>query len=426
MRHFFSGTLLLIPLFYLPSHAINEAVESLVMFETRANAVATRSHKPVAMPHFEIPLDMLELDFAERFNPELRKHLIFEKKGKKFVRWVLNPEDTKWHRELDAHFLETKGLVLEKKYYFTGYQTASRSYIVEDPGKTVSFSIKSSTDTTGGHWADKPQRVDDATESRKNADFLHEVQKHLKFEYIVVMDEPAIIKAVGPDQALVIRDLMDLPQSRSGKLYLPGFSALHEKMGSEIARLNGSKDPYAFWTKHYIQATGRAMGELAARTGMQFDSPHSQNFLIELTTDFKPTGRIVIRDMADFYLNRDFMMQMAPDHLKGYYEGNILSNIRAGFGPLHGNQSPSWVPDAKYTAWLDVFYKEFDRMFFKTSGLKKSAVTASQQQQNLRYFGRNYTVDKEGSNAVKKFWSNLKTYKSPKGILNCSYVFMVK
>ena len=237
------------------------------------------------------------------------------------------------------------------------------------------------------------------------------------------MDEPAILKAPGIDQAVVIRDIGEIQNDKSGKYYLPGFSALHDVNGRKIAELNGSKDPFAFWTKHYIEATGRALGELAARTGMQLDSPHSQNFLIELDTNYKPTGRIVIRDMADFYVHSRYMEAMSPQHLEGYYEKNILNKISASFGPLHGNKFPSWVSVKRYAAWKDVFYQAFEKSFFNKSGLRRSDVLTNASSLNGHYFSKSYTVSTEGSERNIQFWQNLEKYKSPRGILNCSYVF---
>ena len=274
------------------SQALTLATQNLVLFETSANAVSIRSSKAIPMPHFEIPLSLLEVDFAERFSPKIRDQLIFEVDGVKMVRWVLNPEDTMWYLKVQEYFAK-KGLVLGKKYYFTGYKTASRSYIVEDPEKKVQFSVKSSTNVTGGNWASKQQPVGEAIDSRLNADFLMQQQDKLRFKNIVLMDEPAILKSPEINQAVVIRDLADLNNPKSGFQYVPGFSVLHEALGKRIATLNGSDDPFQYWTENYIKPVGRALGEFAARTGMQFDSPHSQNFLVEMDSNFAPTGRML-------------------------------------------------------------------------------------------------------------------------------------
>lgn len=404
--------------------ALTESARKLVNFETKANAVSKRENKHFRMPHFEIPLSMLEVDFAERLSPKIREQLIFKKNGKDMVRWILNPEDTAWYLKVQEYFL-AKGLKLEKKYHFTGYQTASRSYIVEDPDKKVQFSVKSSTNVTGGHWADKQQPVGEAIDSRLNADFLADIQEKLKFEHLVIMDEPAIIKAPAIDQAVVIRDLADLNVRSSGKIYVPGFSVLHEEWGREIASRNGSNNPYEFWTEHYIKAVGRALGEFAARTGLQFDSPHSQNFLVELDTAMKPTGRIVLRDLADLYIYKPMMETLNKDS-KTYFEqftqkGNILASIAAGFGPLHGNEAPSWVTADEYFYWKNDFFKEFEKTFSEVSGLSTMDFKNNHGEINGKYFGNKYVV-KKSTETGAKYWKSMLQDQVPKGIFNCSYV----
>ncbi len=407
------------------TQALTIPAKYLVHYETKANAVSNRDNSPIPMPHFEIPLNLLELDFADRLSAKIRDQLVFEVDGVKMVRWILNPEDTMWFIKVQKHFAK-KGLVLEKKYYFTGYKTASRSYIVEDPEQKVQFSVKSSTDVTGGNWASKQQPVGEAIDSRLNADFLMQQQEKLRFKNFVIMDEPAIIKLPAIDQAVVIRDLADLNNKKSGLQYIPGFSVLHEEIGQRIATLNGSDDPLAYWTENYVKPVGRALGEFAARTGMQFDSPHSQNFLVEVDSGLVPTGRIVFRDMADLYIYKDMMAVLNPE-AKSYFKKftqkeNILNYIAAGFGPLHGNESPGWVNSAQYSKWNDIFFNEFEKEFEMDSGLSLKDFKTKNGQQSAKYFQNGYSVGKESA-AASKFWENMKTVGTPLGILNCSFIF---
>lgn len=405
--------------------ALTTATKYLAYYETKANAVSTRDNTAIPMPHFEIPLNMLELDFAKRLSPAIRDQLVFQKGNQTFVRWILNPEDTVWFTNVQMYFLK-KGLKLEKQYYFTGYKTASRSYLVEDPDKKVQFSVKSSTNVTGGNWASKQQPVGEAIDSRLNADFLMEMQNKLKFKNFVFLDEPAIIKLPQVDQAVVIRDLADLNNEESGKMYIPGFSVLHEEIGKRIAMVNGSNNPEKYWTENYIKPVGRALGELAARTGMQFDSPHSQNFLVEVDKGLKPTGRIIFRDMADLYIHKDLMTVLNSD-AKNYFKNfsqkeNILKDINAGFGPLHGNQSPTWVNWTQYASWKDVFFNEFEKEFATVSGLQIEDFKSTYGLLNEKYFGNTYTISKK-SKSAKLFWNNMTQMQSPQGILNCAYLF---
>ena len=244
-------------------------------YETKANAAGERSREMIPLQHVEIPIDMVGLDFASRLDAKIAASLVITKNGQKYARWILNPEDTKWNYELLEYFMK-KGLDLKVHNYFHGYQTASRSYIAEDPNSGAQFSVKSSTNTIGGAWRDKKQPVGEAVDGRILSDFFMEQNAKLPFKNFTIMDEPAVLKLAEIDQAVVIRDLGGLKDVKSKFTYVPGFSVLHENVGREIALKNGSKDPYAFWTQHYVRVAGRALGELAARTGVQFDSPHSQ------------------------------------------------------------------------------------------------------------------------------------------------------
>lgn len=405
--------------------ALTKAAESLIYYETQANAAAARSQKPVLMPHYQIPLEFVGANFSDKLSEKIKNSLIISVKGKKYVRWILNPEDTKWFAEVENYFKEKHNLTLKKRYYYTGYQTASRSYIVENPQHTVQFSVKSSTNVTGGLWANKKQPVGEAVDSRLNAEFLAEMQKVLKFKNIIIMDEPAILEIPAIDQAVVIRDLADINSATSDKIYLPGFSVLHEKVGAEIALKNGSNDPSKFWNEHYIKATGKALGEFAARTGMQFDSPHSQNFLVEFDKSMKPTGRIVFRDLADLYISKDFMTALnsnSTDYFKKFSQkDNLLNVVAAGFGPLHGNKFPSWISQYDYMSWNADFFIEFEKEFARVSGLDLTSFKIENGQMNGLYFSNQYKVKQNAQTDF--FWENMKTAKSPRGIFNCAYLF---
>lgn len=367
---------------------LTKAIKKLVQYETGANAASTRTSAMIMLPHVEIPIEMVGLDFAERLDPKIAKSLVIEKNGKKYVRWILNPEDTKWGKELLAHFA-TKGLVLDVQYHFQGYQTASRSYITEDPTTGAEFSVKSSTDVTGGAWRDKKQPVGEAVDGRLTSDFMFEQNQKRPFENFTVMDEPAILKLDAIDQAVVIRDLGPIKNPRNKTFLVPGFSVLHEDLGKQIALQNGSADPQAFWTEHYIKVAGRALGELAARTGIQFDSPHSQNFLVELDANYRPTGKLVLRDMSDLYLDVTYLNALLGEKNKLVENFTQTDNkhdyIAAGFGPLHGNKSPSWVSTAQYSAWKDVFFNEFDSTFKTISGYDLNKLRIKRYQ-NSQYF----------------------------------------
>lgn len=406
--------------------SLTPAAKTLVQLETKANGASLRSDQPIPMPHFEIPVEYLQANFADRIRPDILKHLIFNKNGKNYLRWILNPEDTMWSNKV-AEYFRTKGLLLQKEYYFTGYQTASRSYIVEDPAHETQFSVKSSTNKTGGNWSDKKQPVGEAIDSRLNADFLADIQNKLAFKNIIILDEPAIFGIGAIDQAVVIRDLGPMNDAKSEMIYVPGFSVLHEDIGLKIAALNGAKNVRSYWRENYVKPVARALGEFAARTGMAFDSPHSQNFLVEMTKDYKPTGRIVFRDLADLYIHKNIATAIHSDaesYFKSFHQKeNLISVIAGSFGPLHGNKFPSWMSKFGYSQWKKDYYSEFEKTFEAESQIPVSEFKQKNGRMSGRYFSNYYQIPK--NEATKGYWRNMFEYQTPKGNLNCSYIFMM-
>jgi hypothetical protein len=387
----FFGVAFLLALSSWGSEATPDAVKQLIDWETKSNAVSLRSNEELVIKHYEIPLEALTADLAPHLDPKVRDSLVFEKDGKPWVRWIINSEDTKWHLQV-AKFLQERGLDSKPKTHFKGYRTASRSMIIVDPTTGAKFSAKVSTNNTGGHWVDKKQPYDDALQARTSSDMIAEIKKKVQFEHLVLMDEPAMFGIKEVDQGMLIRSLEDLPQG--GRYYLPGFSALHDETGKKIAKLNGSNNPAEFWNENYNKKLARAYAEFAAHTGLTYDSPHSQNFLIELDANMKPTGRIVLRDFVDSYAQEDILKAAGKaEFLRTWDSGNIhRGSLDVAVGTMHGNDFPSWLNEEIYSSWGADFYREFDREFSRLTGIPLAELKAVSHSQSHRYFSKDYTM----------------------------------
>lgn len=378
----------------------------MVRMETHSNAVASRDSEFTRMEHYEIPLELVEKDIAARANKAFVDSMIFERDGKKYVRWVINPEDTKWHVEV-ANFLISKGITPIKKTHFVGYMTASRSYIVVDPNSGAEFSIKMSTDHTGGNWKDKQQTWDDAKQIRMMTDFVaDQVAKQPALRNAILLDEPMAFGIKELDQGIVIRSYENL--KNSGKRYAPGFSVVHTKMGQQLATASGyaTMATAQFWEENYNKPLARALAEFAALTGMVYDSPHSQNFLVELDNKNRPTGKIVLRDFGDTYLSKEYFEAAGrTDILTAWEQSNIKSTYTPmAVGILHGNTPPTWL-DAKtnyfskksYDQWGREFFTEFEKEFTKQTGVKLTPYNDTGVRRNGNYFQNPYkTTDQAG------------------------------
>lgn len=388
-----SITLLLLLSLVLDAQAIPPEVRRYLHYETKGNAVAERSSEKIALKHFEIPLEVLQTDISDRFPKEIMDSLIFEKDGKKFVRWVINPEDTKWKNETIA-FLKSKGLSTQEHTFFDAYQTASRSYVVENPKTGATFSLKVSTNKTGGHWTDKKQTMADSFETRIATDYIQERNRITPFENFKMLDEPGAFGIKEIDQGMMIRSLHELPSGQYN--YLPGFSAMHSEVGRHIAQLNGYDDPLEFWNKHYNKPLARSLAELAAKAGVTYDSPHSQNFLIELDKNFRPTGKLILKDMGDIFLNADMVEALGGEKLVSVFprENKLGDRLHNAVGIMHGNDYPDWMTDEDYDQWRRDYSVEFDRELAKQTGIDIKEFKGEFSRNN-RYFSKGINTDSE-------------------------------
>lgn len=390
--------------------AASKEVMQLATWETRANAASVRDNKMFKIEHFEIPLAevVANLDNASDF-AKINESLVFEKNGQKFVRWIINPEDTKWHLEVEA-WLKSKKIPVVKGTHFNAWFTSSRSMILEDPVTGAEFSAKVSTNNTGGNWRDKKQDIGDATEVRMASDYVKAMTKVAPFKHSVLMFEPAELAIPNIDQAMLVRSLAALPEG--GKYYLPGFSALHEETGREIAKKNGSNNPAEFWREHYAKPLGRSLAEFTAYTGLTYSSPHSQNFLIELDANMKPTGKIVLRDYGDNWAFRSQFEYLGLNEFLNRWSGEyIRPKMEAVVGFLHGNKAPSWMSSTEYydnwsKAFFDAYEGEFARIS-KTPIQTLQSVRINKSVYPFSYVDKTYSIDPAKMDHLNKIKSQV-------------------
>lgn len=386
-------------LFFDLSWAISKEMHAMVRLETHSNAVALRDSNFVALDHYEIPLDILEANIASRTNTQFVESMIFERNGEKYVRWVINPEDTKWHKDVES-FLRNHNIEAVRKKHFMGYMTASRSYIAVDPNTGAEFSVKVSTDKTGGNWRDKKQTLEDAQQIRMISDFVHDQLKNQpRLQNIVLADEPMIFGIKDLDQGMVIRSYELLTKSK--KRYVPGFAIMNEKTGRELAKANGSDDPASYWNEHYNKPLARALAEFFALTGMAYDSPHSQNFLVELDEHNRPTGKIVLRDFGDTYLSTDFFKAIGREDIVTHWEQRNLRTGKMGISVciLFGSKAPNWINvfgnnknPKNYNKWGRDFFDEFEAEFTRQTGVALKTDKFLPDRRDL-YFSKSYFMD---------------------------------
>lgn len=406
------------------ARGLDKEVKALVDFETLKNGAALRSNLPIALEHYEIPIELLYADIAQRIPEDLLNALVIRKGSKSYVRWIKNPEDKTYFRAVE-NFLLSKGVSIERHSYFIGYQTASRSYIVEDPIGGAQFSVKVSTDTAGGESQDKRQDVTDAKKVRLLTDYVYAINQENPFKHIILMDEPAMFALPEIDQAMLIRTLGGL--EKSGNYYVPFFTQLHETAGAEIARQNGSSNPARFVNKHGNEDLGTALGEYAAATGVTYQSPHSQQFLGEYNYRMRPTGRIVLRDPGDSFLFRSFFEKTGQTGLlKQWVPDYIKPNLHVSIGLLRGTPPPSWldsftpsiVPN-NYRDYFSTFMHAFESEYSADTGIPLSELNGRRAARTpLNMYGLTYeALDTPAWRAYFKGVTQRRSFKS--GFMQC-------
>ena len=377
--------------------ALKPHIQQLIHFETLCNDPRgdndyLGSEEPIALENYEIPLSVLGPgNISDRMSEAIRNSLIFIKGGREYVRWIINPNDQSFYLELED-FLRSKRVSIKRQKYFTGYMLASRSIIVEDEKTDTVFSLKVSTDNVAGIWRNKRFPIESAMRARLISDHIFDVNQQRRMKNVAILDEVAMFGISEINQAMGVRSLEAL---EDGNFYLPGFSAIHEETGQEIARLGRSRNPTRFWDIAYNQAWGRASGELAAAAGVTYESNHSQQPLIEFDKNWKATGRIIMRDPGDTFLYVPYFKNLGKrgrDLLKQWDPHFVSNNIVVAADMFHGTRIPRWInfgPDffKGFRKWGENFFSAFEAEFENNTGLKLSAPLQSRQEQFAKVYG---------------------------------------
>ena len=115
---------------------------------------------------------------------------------------------------------------------------------------------------------------------------------------------------------------------------------------------------------------------MAATFGFTFNSPHSQNFLVELDENFKPTGKIILRDIGDLEVSRELMDQLGKKDI--YKMFNPFFRTRKGFSMkmalIHGTKKPEWMSKDEYKKWGIEFFQTFEETFSSITGVDRSSL----------------------------------------------------
>jgi hypothetical protein len=232
--------------------------------------------------------------------------------------------------------------------------TSSRTLVIWDgSGATRPFAVKLATDHphTNVCQPEKTQLREEVREALLFAAHVREVDTRLGLDpALLLLVESIGVSVPGSETGLLVRDLAPLCDA---SFYLPAFSIPF--VGAAIAAAAGESFA-GFWGAGYAEPVGRAKAKLLARYGLQYQTPNPQNILVQLDSGLRPTGTIVLRDLAD----TDFVTD------SGRECGAAWTRLTAPLAPETANsfwafeQAPDSPADP---ATLESWYKRHDRAY---------------------------------------------------------------
>jgi hypothetical protein len=109
----------------------------------------------------------------------------------------------------------------------------------------------------------------------------------MPWNVVLLTDVASVVQTVG-ENGYLIRDLS--PIANGENYFIPG----------SFLEMHGRKHPLN--RKRISEVLGRAYADLVLWTGLQLETPHGQNVLLEVAPDGDLTGRVAFRDLSDTFL----------------------------------------------------------------------------------------------------------------------------
>lgn len=305
-----------------------------------------------------VPKSSVQIKAPKNLPPEIIE-LLSLNNGQ--IRWMKHP-----YNEVNSlpHF--SAPVAGSIKSYFT----ASRSMTIE--GTFGAYTIKMPTDRPHGpkgEWQpSKASTKDDIDSGRLRSSFIEQVDRQIgKDDKLIIALELITVADKKTGEGYLIRDVSFM---KDGHYYLPALSLPY--VGRKIAEINGQK-PDIFWGEHYAALLGSSKAKLLLRYGIQMETPNTQNMLIQLDRNLKPTGRLVFRDVSDTHfvepvakalgfnkaIEKDIEIDYKPERdIEPYWENSAWRLDEAGsasypsklladvWGPKHNEAYKKTIEDA--------------------------------------------------------------------------------
>jgi hypothetical protein len=268
--------------------------------EDRAGYIRMGNFSPTSkrwfyLPHLEIPLsDIEKINVSRHIRTSYRDLIIFEKGGRKYVRYFLHP-----FRELQNYDQLVSKYPLVYKY--VARPTSSpRSLIVIDPADPkdpewvkVSMHVK----VTSLQRRQKLEKLARALAVNDSLEAIPQATKtRLDFDWL---PEPIAVKLPGKEEVIIGRDMSNYLKGREGQRLRSTF-ALFRGIGNEEPPVKTMLDKsglshFAFFTKYFITPVVSVFAYLGFEEGIQWGI-HTANYMTEQGGNGLPTGKIVLKD----------------------------------------------------------------------------------------------------------------------------------
>jgi hypothetical protein len=319
----------------------SDSVAQWLNWEQKSNfAIFRKSSAPVNVDVIGVPADSVTVTILNSAPPILSQIIT----DGKLVSWFRHPFN---ENNTLPYFNNPSEATIK------AYLTASRSLAVR-AGDNV-FTLKMPTDRPHGpkgeYQPSKASVQEDILDGINRMNYVERIDSQIGLDpKLVLAKEVAMVADKTSGEGYLFRDLSFM---NDGNYYLPALSIPYA--GRDIALLNG-ESPDVFWQKHYAELLGQAKAKLLLRYGLQMETPNSQNMLIQLDKNLRPTGVMVFRDISDTVIIEAVGKALGETRV-------LKSDKRLGV-----ENSKSIVPFSANSFWR---FDEAKERSFKASTLKK-------------------------------------------------------
>lgn len=346
----------------------DDPYQQWVTWEQSSNfARFRRSGEPMMIRKSYVKSDSVTVTYFEGV-PEKLKHLIQPLTN---VAWFNHP----YNQIQTLPHSQDKAIA-----YLKTDETASRSvsFTLDQNIYTIKMGVSHPNGPKDGQSKAKADTKEDIADGINRMEYIEKVHREVGSDpELILAKEIAMVADKATGQGYLLRDISFL---NSGNYYLPAFSIPYA--GRDIALFNHTS-PEHFWKHAYASLLGRAKAKLLLRYGLQMETPNSQNILIELDSNLKPTGRLVFRDISDTVLIdnvaqglgsveailKDFASGSDLSRtIKPYWKNSVWRFDEAGPQSFSADTLKDWgqAHDNAYKAeierTLDVSLKQFDQV----------------------------------------------------------------